>query len=274
MRNTLKVGILLVALTALLVWIGSLVGGATGAILGFSLAVLMNFGTFWFSDKLVLAMTGARPVSPAEAPGLHEMVGRLAQRAGIPKPRVFVVDDPSPNAFATGRSPAHGVVAVNTGLLANLSEEEVEGVVAHELAHIRHRDTLTMAVVATIAGAIMIISRFALFFGGDEDGHNPLLMLALVILGPLAAIMIQLGVSRAREYEADRLGAQIAGTPRGLASALGKLDALSQQIPSHTPPAAAHLCIVNPLRGGGIAGLFSTHPPVQERIRRLLARTA
>jgi len=273
MWNTLKVGILLVALTALLIWVGNLAGGTTGAILGFGLAVLMNFGTFWFSDKMVIAMTGARPVSPAEAPDLHEMVERLARRAGIPKPKVYIVDDPSPNAFATGRSPARGVVAVNTGLLANLNREEIEGVIAHELAHIRHRDTLTMAVVATIAGAIMIISRFAFFFGGDDEGHNPILMLALMIVGPLAAILVQMGVSRAREYEADRLGAEIAGSPRGLASALGKLEAISQQVPSHTPPAAAHLCIVNPLRGGGIATLFSTHPPVQERIRRLLARS-
>ncbi|MCB8933801.1 MAG: zinc metalloprotease HtpX [Chthonomonadaceae bacterium] len=273
--NTLKVGLMLVALTALFLLIGNLIGGTTGVAIAFGLAVVLNVGSFWFSDKLVLKMTGAQPVDPTQAPELHAVVDRLAARAGIPKPRLYVVDDPSPNAFATGRSPEHGVVAVNTGLLRVLDQPEVEGVIAHELAHIRHRDTLTMAVVATVAGAVMMLAsfaRFAAFFGGnDEEGGNPVALLVMALVAPLAAMMIQMGISRAREYEADRLGAEIAGSPNGLANALLKLERGAEAIPAHTPVQAAHLCIVNPLRGGGLASLFSTHPPVAERVRRLQA---
>lgn len=272
--NTLKVGMMLVALTGLFLLIGNLVGGTTGMIIAFALALAINVGSFWFSDKIVLKMTRAQPVDPAQAPELIEMIERLSKRAQIPTPRLYVVNDPSPNAFATGRSPEHGVVAVNTGLLQLLDQSEVEGVVAHELAHIKHRDTLTMAVVASVAGAIMMIASFArfaaIFGGGDEDGPNPLVLLFMAIVAPLAAMLVQMGISRAREYEADKLGAEIAGSPHGLASALRKLERGVEAIPAHTPMQAAHLCIVNPLSGGGIASLFSTHPPVAERVRRLV----
>lgn len=274
--STLRVGLMLVALTAILVLIGGLVGGKAGLIIAFAIALLMNFGSFWFSDKMVIAMTRAKPVTPAEAPRLHEMVERLSARAGLPKPRVYVVEDPSPNAFATGRDPAHGVVAVNTGLLDILDNDEVEGVVAHELAHIKHRDTLTMAIVASIAGAIMFLSMFAriaaIFGGGRDDGESPLVLLLVAIFAPIAAMLVQMGISRAREYEADRMGAEIAGSPHGLANALSKLDRTIAQIPGHTPPQTAHLMIASPFKGlGGIATLFSTHPPAEERIRRLRA---
>lgn len=278
--NTLKVGLMLTVLTALLVGIGQLIGGASGAVIALVLAVVMNMGAFWFSDKLVLTMTKAQPVSPAEAPELHWMVERLADRAGIPKPALYIVQDPSPNAFATGRSPEKGVVAVNSGLLNLLNEREVEGVVAHEIAHIKHRDTLTMAIVATIAGAIMNLAHFAQFaaiFGvgrsDDGEGSNPLVLLLVAVFAPMAAMMVQFGISRAREYEADALGAQIAGSPDGLANALLKLHRGTELVPSRTAsPQMAHLCIVNPFAGvGGIARLFSTHPPVEERVKRLQA---
>ena len=270
----------MVAITALFVFVGKLVGGNTGLVIAFGLAVVMNFGSYWFSDKMVLAMTRAKPVSPSEAPELHEMVSRLAQRAKIPKPALYVVDDPSPNAFATGRSPAHAAVAVNTGLLRILDQPEVEGVVAHELAHIRHRDTLTMAIVATIAGAIMMLAQFAQFaaiFGmgrsDDGEGGNPLVLLLVAMVAPLAAVAVQMGISRAREFEADRMGAEIAGSPQGLAGALAKLENGVHRLPGHTPPQAAHLCIVNPFGGlSGLTNLFRSHPPTEERIRRLMAR--
>ena len=265
--SILKVGLMLTALTALLVWIGQIVGGSAGVVIAFAFAILMNMGTYWFSDKIVLKMTRARPVSEGEAPGLHAMVERLAVRANIPKPALYVVDDPSPNAFATGRNPEHGVVAVNTGLLNLLDQREIEGVVAHEMAHIRHRDTLTMAIVATISGAIMMlanIARFASFFAGgsNDEGGNPIALLLVSLFAPFAAMMVQFGISRAREYEADRLGAEIAGTPDGLANALLKLHRGAEAIPTHTmSPSTAHMCIVNPFAGvGGLMNLFSTHP--------------
>lgn len=268
----------MVALTALVVWLGSRFGGTTGAVLAFGFAALMNLGTYWFSDKLVIAMTRAKPVDPDEAPELHAMVRRLAGRAGIPMPRLYVVEDPSPNAFATGRNPKSGVVAVNTGLLDILSEPEVEGVIAHELAHIKHRDTLTMAIVATIAGAVMVLAnflRFFSFFGGgdDREGGNPLVLLLVSILAPIAAFAVQMTISRAREFEADREGAAIAGSPLGLADALRKLERGAQQIPGHMPAQAAHLCIVNPFGGigSGLLNLFRSHPATEERIRRLEA---
>lgn len=277
--NTLKVGILLAALTGLFVLIGNLVGGQSGMIIAFILAVVMNFGTYWFSDKLVLSMTRAQPVSEGEAPELYEMVRRLSQRAEIPVPRLYVVNDPSPNAFATGRNPSHAAVAVNTGLLEILNHAEVEGVIAHELAHIKHRDTLTMTIAATVAGAITMIAHFAQFaaiFGGggrDEEGNsaNPIALLAMALVAPLAATIIQLAISRAREYEADRLGAQLAGTPSGLANALLKLESGNRVVPSHTSEAVAPLYIVNPLSGGGLTRLFMTHPPIAERVQRLRA---
>lgn len=269
----------MIALTVLFLWIGRLIGGEIGMILALGFAVLMNFGSYWYSDKLVLAMTGAKPVTPEQAPEVHEMVERLAQRAGIPKPKVYVVRDPSPNAFATGRNPDHAAVAVNTGLLDILDQKEVEGVIAHEIAHVKHRDTLTMAIVASLAGAIMVLANFARFaaiFGGgrdDGEGGNPLVLLLVSIFAPIAAMMVQMGVSRAREYEADRLGAELTGSPHGLASALAKLDRSVQTIPNtHAAPQMAHMYIVHPFGMlGGIANLFRTHPPVQDRIRKLLA---
>jgi heat shock protein HtpX len=268
----------MVGLTVLFLWIGRMVGGNVGMVLALGFAVLMNFGTYWFSDKMVIAMTRAKPVTPEQSPQLHAMVDRLAARAQIPKPRVYVVDDPSPNAFATGRNPAHAAVAVNSGLLNLLDHAEVEGVVAHELAHIKHRDTLTMAIVASIAGAIMVLANFARFaaiFGGRDDGEggNPLILLLVSIFAPLAALMVQMGVSRAREYEADRYGAEVAGNPHGLANALAKLEQGVHMRPDEqAAPQMAHMYIVHPFAGlGGIANLFRTHPPTQERIRRLRA---
>lgn len=276
--STIKVGILMVALTALFAFVGKLLGGTGGMVIAVLLAVAMNFGSYWFSDKIVLKMTRAQPILPEESPKLYNMTKQLAERAGLPMPRLYLVNDPSPNAFATGRNPANGVVAVNTGLLNLLDEREVAGVIAHELAHIKHRDTLTMAIVASLAGAIMIladIARFAAIFGGrsnDDDNGGVIGWLVALIVAPLAAMMIQMAVSRAREYEADRMGAEIAGDPSGLANALSKLHSGVQTRPSHVmQPQMSHMCIVNPFKGGGIAALFSTHPPVEERIRRLNA---
>ncbi|MFN8219933.1 MAG: zinc metalloprotease HtpX [Fimbriimonadales bacterium] len=276
--KTIKVGLLFAGLSALLVWCGSLIGGGMGAVIAFGIAVAMNVATFWFSDRLILRMTSARPVGAEDAPELFQMVDRLRTRAGLPMPRLYVIDDPSPNAFATGRSPKHAAVAVNTGLLDLLDRSEVEGVIAHELAHIKNRDTLTMTMVACLAGAISMIANFAqisaLFGGGsnDEDA-NPIGLLLMAMVAPIAAMLIQLGISRAREYEADRIGADIAGTPAGLANALLKLERGNDAIPAHAQPSVAPLYIVNPLRGGGLAALFSTHPPIQERVRRLAALT-
>jgi len=280
MWNVLKTGLLLTALTLLLVWLGNLIGGQVGLVVALVFAALMNLGSYWFSDRLVIAMSGARPLSESEAPELYAMVRRLAQRAGLPMPRLYLVPEMQPNAFATGRDPQHGVVAVTQGLLQMMERPEVEGVIAHELAHIRNRDTLIMAIAATIAGAISALAHMfyyaTLFFGHRDDrGGNPLAALALVIVAPLAAMIIQLAISRAREYEADRVGAMIAGTPIGLANALRKLELAAERIPAeHAQPATAHMYIVNPLRGDGLMALFSTHPPVQERIRRLMAMPA
>lgn len=272
--NTFRVAVLLTALTAIFVLVGHLLGGMGGMLVAFGIAVIINFGTYWFSDRIVLKMVKARDPGTGEAPILHEMVERLSRNAGIPKPRVYVVDDPSPNAFATGRNPANGAVAVNTGLLQLLDQEELEGVVAHELAHIRHRDTLTMTIVATLAGAIMLIAmmiRYAAIFSSDRR-VNSVALLAIAIVAPLAATLIQLAISRAREYEADRSGAEIAGTPRGLANALQKLERGTALQPCDVAPAVAPLYIVNPLRAGEVlSSLFTTHPPVRKRVERLMA---
>jgi heat shock protein HtpX len=276
--NTLKVGVLLVALTALFIFVGDAIGGRGGAMIAFALALVMNLISYWFSDKIVLSMYGARPLSPVDAPELYRMVERLAERAGIPVPRLYVVPGEQPNAFATGRDPAHAAVAVTAGLLRLLDTEEVEGVLAHEIAHIKHRDTLTMTVVATIAGAVMLLAdmaRWAMIFGGarsdDREGGNPLVYLFVMIVAPIAAMLIQLAISRAREYEADATGARLAGSPDGLANALRKLEQASRMIPMEASPSTAHLFIVNPLRGmgGALMSLFMTHPPIEERIRRL-----
>ncbi len=273
--STLKVGFLLVALTALFVWVGNLLGGTGGMILALGLAVVMNVGSYWFSDKIVLKITRAKLLDRSQAPQLYDMVERLAQRAGIPMPRLALVPDPSPNAFATGRNPENAVVAVNQGLLDILDSPEVEGVLAHELSHVKHRDTLTMAIVATLAGAIMVLAnilRFAAIFGGGDEDRNPLVLMGVALIAPLAALVVQMAVSRSREYEADRGAAEIVGTGRGLASALVALEKGSAAIPSRMPPSAAHMCIVNPLKAlGMLSNLFSTHPPISERIRRLEA---
>ena len=282
--NTARVGLLLVALTALFVTVGGLLGGQSGMVVALVLAVVMNVGSFWFSDRIVIKMTKAQPVDRAQAPELYEMVERLSGRAGIPVPKLYVVPDPQPNAFATGRSPERGVVAVNEGLLRMLDRPEVEGVIAHELGHIKHRDTLTMAVVASLAGAVMTlvnIAQFSAMFGGfgrsddDEGGPSIVGLLVAIIVAPLAATLIQTGISRAREFEADAIAARLTGSPDGLISALQKLDVAAGRIPSDTArPETAHLNIVNPLRGGrgglgGLAGLFSTHPPTEARVAAL-----
>lgn len=273
--NLLKTGILLTALTLLLIAIGNMLGGQTGLLVALVLAAIMNLGAYWFSDKLVLAMSGAQPMSEQEAPELYAMVRQLCQRANLPMPRLYLIPEEQPNAFATGRDPHHAAVGITQGLLRLMDRREVEGVIAHELAHIKNRDTLIMAVAATIAGAISYLAHmfyYASLFGSsrDERGGNPIAALALLILAPIAATIIQLAISRSREYEADRVGAEIAGTPIGLANALRKLELAAQRIPMHhAEPATAHMYIVNPLSGGGLMALFSTHPPVKERIRRL-----
>lgn len=273
-----KVGVLMVALMALLAWIGHSLGGPVWSIGALVVGLVMNFSAYWYSDKLVIAMTRAKPVSPAQAPELYAMVDRLAKRAQIPNPTLYLVDDPSPNAFATGRDPSRGVVAVNSGLLNLLDSREVEGVIAHEIAHIKHRDTLTMAIVAAFAGAVMMLASIARFMGffmggsSDDDRPNPIALLVIAILAPVAAILIQAMVSRAREYEADREGAEIAGTPMGLANALQKLERGVEAVPNHTfTESNAHMAIINPLRANAISNLLSTHPPTKERVARLLA---
>lgn len=277
MKNNLKVALLMASITALMLVVGKSLGGNAGLVIALGMAVVMNFVSYWFSDKIVLTMTRAQPVSQAEAPELYGMVHNLSQRAGIPMPRLYVVPDMSPNAFATGRNPSNGVVAVNQGLLHILDHDEVEGVIAHEIAHIKHRDTLTSAVVATMAGAVSGLANmamFASFFGGrsDDGDSNPLVGLLSMIFAPMAATMIQLAVSRAREFEADRLAAELTGKPWGLKRALLKLEQGVGAMPGEMSPSAAHLCIVNPFggrAGAGLMKLFSTHPPTQERVRKL-----
>ena len=277
-QNGIKTVFLLTALTGLMLLVGYMLGGNTGVIIAFVFALLTNFFSYWNSDKIAMAMTGAHEVSPAEAPELHRIVEELSMYARIPKPRVYVINSPSPNAFATGRNPQHAAVAATTGIMQMLTRDELAGVMAHELAHIRNRDTLIQTVVATIAGTIMFIAQmaqFAMIFGGfgrsddDDGGANPLGLLVAVIVAPIAATLIQLAISRSREFSADAGGAQISGQPLALASALQKLEAGASMRPMRVNPAASHLFIVQPLRGGGISGLFSTHPPVAERVARL-----
>jgi heat shock protein HtpX len=237
----------------------------------------MNFFSYWFSDKLVLKMYNAHEVDATSAPQFYAMVQDLAQRAGLPMPRVYLIDEDAPNAFATGRNPEHAAVAATTGILRALSERELRGVMAHELAHVRHRDILISTVSATMAGAISMLANFAMFFGGrDSEGrsHNPIVGLLVMILAPLAASLIQMAISRAREFEADRGGAEISGDPRSLASALQKIQRFAQGLPmapAERHPETAQMMIINPLSGGGLRGLFSTHPSTEERVERLLA---
>jgi heat shock protein HtpX len=272
MANGIKTVLLLGALSGLLLVIGDLLGGAQGLMMAFVLAVVMNIGSYWFSDKIVLRMYRAQEVGP-EHP-LHQMVGRLAQRAGLPMPRVYVIPDESPNAFATGRNPSHAAVAATQGIMRVLSPDELEGVMAHELAHVKNRDILISSVAATIAATIMMAARMAMFFGGSRDdrdgGSNPIVLLAMIILAPIAAFFIQMAISRSREFAADATGAEIAGTPYGLAHALKKIEAAAKRVPLDANPATAHMFIVKPFSGGGIASLFSSHPPTDARVRALL----
>ena len=274
--NALKTTALLAALTALFIFVGFALAGTGGMIMGFAFALVMNFVSYWFSDSLILKMSRAHEVTPEQAPDLHALVDELAADAGIPKPKVYIMEADQPNAFATGRSPSHAAVAVTTGIMRILDREELFGVLAHEVSHVKNRDTLTSTIVATLAGAITMLAFWAqwalIFGGGRRDGNgggNMIIGLLMIILAPIAATMIQLGISRSREYEADRTGAQISGKPLALASALEKLEMGAQQIPMQVSEGTAALFIVNPLRGGGMGRLFSTHPPMAERVARL-----
>ena len=272
MANGVKTVLLLGALSGLLLVIGELLGGANGLMMAFVFAVVMNIGSYWFSDKIVLRMYRAQEVGP-EHP-LHQMVARLVQRASLPMPKVYVIPDESPNAFATGRNPEHAAVAATQGIMRVLSQDELEGVMAHELAHVKNRDILISSVAATIAATIMMAARMAMFVGGGRDdrdgGSNPIVLLAMVILAPIAAFFIQMAISRSREFAADATGAQIAGTPYGLANALKKIEAVARRVPMDANPATAHMFIVKPFSGGGITSLFSSHPPTEARVRALL----
>lgn len=275
MSNGLKTALLLGLLSGVLLVIGDLLGGANGLMVAFGFAVLMNFGSYWFSDKIVLRMYKAQEVGAGHP--LYATVQRLAARASLPMPKVYVIPDPSPNAFATGRNPSHAAVAATQGILQVLSEHELEGVIAHELAHVKHRDILISSVAATIAATIIMAARMAhyaaLFGGRGEDrerGNNPIALLAMMILAPLAAMLIQMAISRSREFSADAGGAAIAGNPYGLADALRKIDAASKRVPLDANPATAHMFIVKPFIGGGLMSLFSSHPPTEARIRALL----
>lgn len=276
--NTVKTVVLMVFLTVFFIFIGSAIGGKQGATIALILAVGMNFFAYFFSDKIVLTMYGAKQVTEAEAPELYRIVRKLSQKAGLPMPRVYIIQADQPNAFATGRSPKHGVVAVTTGIMRILSREELEGVIGHELAHIKHRDILISTIAATLAGAISYLAQmaqWAMIFGGrqddDEGGGHPIVALVMVILAPIIAMIIQLAISRAREYAADEGGARIAGNPLYLSNALKKLYYASQSIPMDANPGTAHMFIVNPLSGRTLMKLFSTHPPIEERIARLEA---
>jgi heat shock protein HtpX len=275
--NYFKTTLLLGVMTALLVFLGGRLGGNAGLVVGFGLALLMNVGSYWWSDKIVLAMHHAQPADPRQVPWLYEIVDRLRQRAGLPMPRVYLIDEDAPNAFATGRNPTHAVVAVTTGLLRLLDRRELEGVLAHEIGHVRNRDILIMSVAATLAGAVQMLGTM-LHWGAivglgrrdDDHGSSGIELLFWAIVAPLVAVIVQLWISRTREYAADAEGARLAGSARGLASALSRLEAGNRRIPSPLRPATAHLYIVAPFTGG-IGRLFATHPPIAERVARLQA---
>ncbi|NPV74265.1 MAG: zinc metalloprotease HtpX [Pelotomaculum sp.] len=277
--NNLKVWLLMAALSAILVLIGGAIGGKSGALLFFLISLGMNLFSYYYSDKVAISMTRSRPVSEEEAPGLYDVVRRLTKRAGLPMPRLYITPSPQPNAFATGRNPAHSAVAVTEGLLRLLNQSELEGVLAHELAHIKNRDVLIGTIAAAFAGAITMISnivQWGAFFGMGQDdeeggGGSFIASLLLALIAPVAAMIIQLAISRSREYLADETGARMAGNSGGLANALLKLDSAARRIPMQVNPAASHLFIVNPLSGESIARLFSTHPPIGERVKRLNA---
>jgi heat shock protein HtpX len=277
--NTMKVFFLMATLTVLLVIVGNLLGGQSGMVMAFLFAVVMNFGTYWFSDRIVLRMHGAQELKPDENPVLFQTAEQLVASSGLPMPKLYLIKGDQPNAFATGRNPNHAAVAVTEGIVHLLSREEIRGVIAHELAHIKHRDTLIGALAATFAGAISMLAsmaQWAMIFGGgrssdDRGGGHPVAAIATMIVAPIAAMMIQMAISRSREFLADQGGAKMAGNPLSLASALRKLHLKSEQIPMEASPATAHLFIVNPLHGGGVMKLFSTHPPIEERVARLEA---
>ncbi len=272
MNNMFRTTALMAVLIVLFALIGNAIGGQQGMVIAFAIAVAMNFGSYWFSDKIVLSMYRAQEVGPREAPELVGMVDRLRQQAGLPMPKVYVIPSEQPNAFATGRNPAHSAVAVTNGIVRMLNRDELEGVIAHELAHVKHRDILTSSIAATIAAAITMASRFALFFGGGRDRDNIFSALLMLILAPIAAMLIQMAISRAREFAADRGGAEICGKPRALANALAKLERGAEAVPMEANPSTAHMFIVNPFAGSmsGMRNLFATHPPTQARIERLL----
>lgn len=273
--NGIKTMLLMMVLTLMFVFFGGLIGGKSGMTFALFMAFGMNFFAYWFSDKIVLKMYGAEEVTERDAPELYGIVKRLSQAAGLPMPKVYIIEQAQPNAFATGRNPEHSAVAVTTGILRLLSKEEIEGVIAHELSHIKNRDILVATIAAAIAGAISYLAQmaqWAMIFGGrdrDEEGGNPIVALVMMIVAPIAAMLIQLAISRAREYGADETGAKVCGNPLYLANALKKLHMASQRIPMEANPSTAHMFIVNPLTGGSFARLFSTHPPIEDRIARL-----
>ncbi len=277
MFNLAKTAILMAAITALFVVVGGMLGGEQGMLMALLIAIGMNFFSYWFSDTMVLKMTNARQVDERSAPQLYAMVRELAEKAGIPMPKVFVIDEDAPNAFATGRNPEHASVAATTGILRVLSSRELRGVMAHELAHVKHRDILISTLAATMAGAISALANLAMFAGGrNSEGRqgNPLATILVMILAPLAASLIQMSISRAREYEADRGGAEMSADPEALAQALQKIHAYSQGIPFQAierHPETAQMMIINPLTAGGLSQLFSTHPPMEERVARLIS---
>lgn len=276
--NLVKTTVLLAALSALVLAVGQLIGGPRGLVVAGVIVLAMNFFSYWFSDSLALAMSGAKPLAPGAVPGLEPLTAQLARRAGLPMPRLYVIESRTPNAFATGRTPERAAVAVTTGLLELLDRRELAGVLAHELAHVKHRDTLIMTVAATLAGVITQVAQWAFFWGGavlgrgdDDDSPNALATLGLLIVAPLSATLLQLAISRSREFDADAAAAELTGDPRGLASALARLEDGNHLHHLNQNPATAHLYIVNPLSGGGVLSLFATHPPIERRIERLLA---
>ena len=274
--NALRTTLLMALLTVLLILAGGAIGGRSGMTFALMMAAVMNFVSYWFSDKIVLAMYGAREVTEADYPDFFGLVRQLALQAGIPMPRVYIIDSETPNAFATGRNPEHAAVAATTGIMRILTRDELLGVMAHELSHVKHRDILISSVAATIAGAITYLAhmaQWAAIFGGgrdrDDEGGGAFGLIVMAIVAPLAAMLIQMAISRSREYEADRGGAEVSGNPLYLAGALKKLEMANRQIPMQANAATAHMFIVNPLTGGGLMSLFSTHPPLEERVRRL-----
>jgi heat shock protein HtpX len=274
--NIVRTGLLMAALTGLFLVVGFLIGGGPGMVIAFLFAAATNLWAYWNSDKALLSMYGAREVNETTAPDLVHLVRQLSGQAGLPMPKVYIVENPQPNAFATGRNPEHAAVCVTSGLLQSVNNEELAGVLAHELGHVKHRDTLTMTITATIAGAVSMLANFAFFFGGGRR-NNPLGfvgVLLVMLVAPIAAVLVQMAISRSREFEADRAGAEISGRPLWLASALAHIDHAAKQIDNEEAeqnPATAHMFIINPLHGGGLSGLFSSHPSTQERIARLRA---